>query len=220
MDTYELIKKLSDTELGKRINSLNDMFEDLERKQAVFCSSFNVHCKAGCGSCCTCFVPDLSRSEAEYLAFGLSCEGWVQEGIELLDNLDEDPKGCPFYKSDTPFHCSVYRWRPLVCRLFGASASKDKNGRAVFRHCKWNRVAEEVSTFELESKRENVVFMGDFGTQLENIDINDSEAQTLPLALKKALFEVDMTLRLVHQQNGSDSDPDFTQPPESSPTAS
>ena len=44
---------------------------------------------------------------------------------------------CPFWDKNSPYHCTIYGGRAFICRLFGASASKSKHGKAVFKPCKF-----------------------------------------------------------------------------------
>lgn len=218
MEADDLLARLNDTELGDRLKALNSIYEDLDRDESRFCDSFDVHCKPGCGSCCEHFVPDITRIESEYLAFGLAVEGRQQEILDLVRDWDPENPVCPLYRFDTPFHCSVYRWRPLICRLFGASAVKGKDGKPQFRHCKWNQVALELSTQELEAKPEDVVLMSDYGMRLEQCIVADNQRELLPQALGRATFELDMILRYASGSEEGDGGMDV--PPESHPSAS
>lgn len=218
MEADDLLARLNDTELGDRLKALNSIYEDLDRDESRFCESFDVHCKSGCGSCCEHFIPDITRIESEYLAFGLAVEGRQQEILDLVRDWDPENPVCPLYRFDTPFHCSVYRWRPLICRLFGACAVKDKEGRPQFRHCKWNKVASEISMEDLQKKPEDVIYMGDYGMRMEELEINDNQTELLPKAIGNALFEVDMILR--YANGDSDDNGGGMVPPESSPNAS
>lgn len=218
MKADDLYAKLHGTELGDRINAINTIYEDLEKDQKRFCDTFNITCKSGCGSCCENFVPDMTRVEAEYMALGLASEDRHQEALDIAANWKPETQTCPLYRSDTPFHCSVYRWRPLVCRLFGASAVKGKDGKPQFRHCKWNQVALELSTQELEAKPEDVVLMSDYGMRLEQCIVADNQRELLPQALGRATFELDMILRYASGSEEGDGGMDV--PPESHPSAS
>ena len=95
-------------------------------------------CPPGCGSCCEPFVPDVLPAEAAYLAAwllenepGLAGEAasWPAAGAPAVPP-------CPFLRrAEGGARCAIYPARPLVCRLFGAAAVRDKVGRASFRPC-------------------------------------------------------------------------------------
>lgn len=46
-------------------------------------------------------------------------------------------EGCPFFDPDSPYHCTIYNGRASICRLFGASGSRDKFGKEVWKPCKF-----------------------------------------------------------------------------------
>ena len=46
-------------------------------------------------------------------------------------------EGCPFFDPDSPRHCTIYNGRASICRLFGASGSRDKFGNEVWKPCKF-----------------------------------------------------------------------------------
>ena len=46
-------------------------------------------------------------------------------------------EGCPFFDSDSPYHCTIYNGRASICRLFGASGFRDKFGNEVWKPCKF-----------------------------------------------------------------------------------
>ena len=146
----EILKKLSDTSLYEKIKKIRNIYNRLEKKQISFCNEFNIHCKEGCGECCEHFTPDITEIEALFLAYGLIKENKDQDIINLLDSKEESDNYCPLYNKDSVYHCSVYKWRPLICRLFGASASKDKNGNPTFRKCKWNTEGHDITKEEFE----------------------------------------------------------------------
>lgn len=95
-------------------------------------------CPSGCGSCCEPFVPDVLPTEAAYIA------AWLLENEPALAERAAAWAGagppsvppCPFLRrSGREARCAIYPARPLVCRLFGAAAVRDREGRASFRPC-------------------------------------------------------------------------------------
>ena len=49
MKKEELLEKLKDTTIYNEYQKLEEVYSDLERKQTIFCDTFGVHCKKGCG---------------------------------------------------------------------------------------------------------------------------------------------------------------------------
>lgn len=90
-------------------------------------------CRAGCSWCCRGNVPPVSRAEQTLLLEGLA--GLSEEVLEAAKQkareiaaagLDDGPqmttgnRACPLLDEATD-QCRVYQFRPLACRLFGAT---------------------------------------------------------------------------------------------------
>lgn len=192
----EYLEKLGRTELAKQLKQIRSVYEKLEKQQERFCERFCIQCKSGCGSCCEHFTPDLSELESDYLAYGIVSQGYEDHVLEVLDKVGEGNIQCPLYdKENEAHHCTVYYWRPLICRLFGAAASRDKEGHAVFRNCKWNEDTHEVTTKELESHKRDLVVMGDVGMKLLGQNPDDQEPVLLPEILRKSIYKVKLMLK-------------------------
>ncbi|MGP1507433.1 MAG: YkgJ family cysteine cluster protein [Sphaerochaeta sp.] len=196
MENDKILKELEGTNLAERLDIMKKLYEKLESAQNLFQEKFRIHCKEGCGTCCEHFNPDITPLESDYLAYGLILEGRDSDVLKLLHSESENPGGCPLYRKNSVFHCSVYKWRPMICRLFGASAVTAKDGHAAFRNCKWNTGTKEVSSSALEKNRDSVVIMGDYGRELN--ENQPGETDTLPLAqaLENSIYKIRFLLML------------------------
>lgn len=94
----------------------------LKRLDLILAEYFTKHaeyicCKAGCSNCCKKGDYPMSQIELEYLMQGyINAPDDVKQQIQK--NVDEMQKGeaCPFLINDL---CSVYEYRPIVCRIHG-----------------------------------------------------------------------------------------------------
>jgi len=195
----KVLKSLEDTQTYERLMRIKACYGKLERRQKEFCACFNIHCTENCGSCCEHFSPDVTAIEADFLAYGLIKEGKEDIVLELVKSKPDAEEHCPLYIKNSVHHCSVYKWRPLICRLFGAAASKNKNGEPTFRKCKWNELGHDITPEEFAAHKKAVVLMGDFGEMLENIDPDNSETELLTVALPKAVAKIQYMLELERQ---------------------
>ena len=194
MELTEIMEQLKDSLLGKHMEFMHDMYNELEEAQVRFCSDFDLHCKDDCCECCKHFQPDVTDLEAQYLALGLISEGREQEILDLLKSQPEYPDRCPLCDPVPGHpHCMIYRWRPLLCRLFGAAVTRDKEGAAAFRNCRWNEHTHAISSAEL-SGSDDVVYMSDYGMRLEEEDIDNTETRLLAEALPPAVEKVRLIL--------------------------
>jgi len=79
---------------------------------------------------------EASPSEMLPLAAELYRRGEAEVWLEKLENAEDV---CVFFakdpNSDWKGRCSVYPWRPSLCRLFGFSSRKNKNGRPELVKC-------------------------------------------------------------------------------------
>lgn len=197
MDEKQILEILKRTELLRRLKKIRSVYEKLEEKQKRFSERFCIRCKKGCGICCEHFTPDITNLEAEHLALGLISEGKDDEIVKMMEDWDPENPACPLYnQADEEHHCTVYKWRPLICRLFGGAASRNKEGHAVFKNCKWNENTHEITTQTLESHKRDLVVMGDYGWMLEEHETGDVQTALLPEALERAVSKIRLMLEL------------------------
>lgn len=126
---------LSD-EIFEKVNAL---YGNLSSQQKDWYEATEFTCPDGCGCCCHNFEPDLFESEAIFMAKWL-VENQRETAMQIAEGTYKSGytgKTCIFYAENTDFHCSIYGGRPFICRLFGASAAKDKTGQTVWRPCKF-----------------------------------------------------------------------------------
>lgn len=159
-------QKLADTSIGIAINALDKVYNYIEEKQQKWILHAPVQCPSGCGECCVDFEPDLLECEALYLACWLlqnkpsvatsiidgtfvpyrnnlqqtACTNvqTAQNASALCKDADAHPKGCILFDPNTPYHCTVYGGRNLICRLFGYACDTDKNGCIRWKKCRFN----------------------------------------------------------------------------------
>jgi len=186
--------------LAERLESLAYLYRRADSAVAEFTEISGVSCPHACGTCCEGFVPDIMPVEAAYVAVWLAGNdrdrAYTLAASGLTPRVRADGRqGCPLYADDTPFHCTVYEARPLVCRMFGFAASSDKRGGACYSVCRHGVSAGGTRSASGEALVEAFgavpPLMSDMGSELVAIDPSSSaERQTLPDALNEALAQV------------------------------
>lgn len=93
-------------------------------------------CKKGCSYCCERGDYPLSKLEFEYLMSGFekleeNLKNQIKQNIETAKQGDKDSYKCPFLIDNA---CSVYEYRPFVCRTFGV-LTEDAKGNPAFPFC-------------------------------------------------------------------------------------
>lgn len=180
-----------------KVRLVEALFDRLEIEITTFKSETNLYCNAGCGKCCS--KPNIDASPLEFLpwAFHLFLNGIAETTLEELNNSSN--KNCHLYRplSLLEHHkgnCSNYRYRGLICRLFGYAANTDKYGKLRLATCKIIK-EEQQENFntaeELIHKGQYVPIFTDYYMQLAQIDLKMG-ITLLPIneALKMAIEEV------------------------------
>lgn len=111
-------------------------FEKQDTAVKKFKSKSNINCFTDCGACCK--SPSIEATILEMLPLALEI---VTSGTatDLLKKLDQKPFQCIMYESidhdSNRGRCKSYENRPTICRLFGFTKRKDKDGNFEFSTC-------------------------------------------------------------------------------------
>ncbi|WP_139956017.1 YkgJ family cysteine cluster protein [Flavicella sediminum] len=181
--------------IERRVKLVEDLFQKLELESTEFQKTSGLTCVSGCGKCCT--TPNIEASPLEFLpwAFQLFLQG---EAEKTLDQLNKTQSlTCIIYQPLTLLdkgRCSTYKYRGLICRLFGFAANTDKYGNLRLATCK---IIKEGQTEKFDAAQKNlnnivnIPIFTEYYMQLNNIDFHLGNI-ILPVnkALKIALEEV------------------------------
>jgi Fe-S-cluster containining protein len=137
MTFEEIIRELSGED-QKIVSDIMLLYEDIDRQIAAFSFQSGVRCKSGCSVCCK--NEDIETTVAEVLpvALRLWAQGQAQDHLETI-RLKDYKGACVFYQpqhAGAPGCCSIYEYRPGLCRLFGFCARRDKYGQPVLMTCR------------------------------------------------------------------------------------
>jgi len=121
------------------LDQLFEVYADLERQIAEFKRGAGIECLRGCTFCCaTAKFVEASIFEMLPLSLHFWEEGRAPEILEKLEGIHPEAT-CILLNPNPPDEpsggCSYYRFRPLICRLFGFAATLDKNGRPSIALC-------------------------------------------------------------------------------------
>ena len=181
--------------IERKVQLVEKLFHQLEQESARFEQASKISCVAGCGKCCN--HPDIEASPLEFLpwAFHLFLNGEAEKTLDLLE--ENQSLTCMIYKPlalTDQGRCSDYKYRGLICRLFGFAANTDKYGNLRLATCK---IIKEGQTEKYNSASEAIAqglyvpVFTDYYMQLNQIDCALGKI-ILPVneALKMALEEV------------------------------
>ena len=197
------------------VAAVNAVYARVERDRLAFLDAaadrgLPLSCPPGCGACCEPFVPDILQAEAAYAA------AWILERApDLAREIAAWKKGrdpamppCPFLlRLEDGAKCAIYPARFLVCRLFGASGIRDKEGKAAFRPCARMPLPEAyperadrraLTGGDLdEAFGTEPPFMADYATELAGLFPSESgERLSVFEALPSALLRLELILSL------------------------
>jgi len=123
--------------LEHRVKLVENLFLQLEKETVSFHKTSGISCVSGCGICCT--YPTIEASPLEFLpwAFDLFLNG---EAENTLQTITQNQDQTCFIYSPLSLHstgrCSNYKYRGLICRLFGSAANTDKYATLRLATCK------------------------------------------------------------------------------------
>ena len=126
---------------GSLLRAVTRIYGDLDQQVACFQRATGLQCPVGCGACCKNPQVEATILEALPLAeeiYHLEKEAEILAAIQLKG--EQEDLSCILYRSDPVVHangrCTFYPFRPLVCRLFGFAARRNKYGQIEFAPCR------------------------------------------------------------------------------------
>lgn len=181
--------------IERKVQLVENLFSKLDQEATLFQKSSGLRCVSGCGKCCT--SPNIEASPLEFLpwALHLFINGEAENTLNQLNKTKSST--CLIYKPLSVINqgrCSSYKYRGLICRLFGFGANTDKYGElrlATCRIIKEGQAENYKSTSEAITKGLHVPIFTEYYMQLNQIDFNLGNI-ILPInkALKMALQDV------------------------------
>lgn len=210
---------LEGTSIYPLIQNMENIYRMIAEQQQLWKENGPFSCSHGCGKCCENFEPDILEEEALYLACWL-LEHQLEKAQQLMNGtynapLGPEKQGCIFYDPETPYHCTVYGGRTLICRLFGFSGDRGKDGNIRWRPCRF--YPKDTMPAEYNRQLSQIEMQTLFGAVPPAMDsvmqqvlmMHPGSTQTTPLreAVKRALRSINFLLYLTRGGNSPNSGP-------------
>ena len=160
------------------------------------------------------------EGEALYMAAWL-IENQNDIALQIAQNKFpfDNGKTCPLFNSASPYHCSIYNGRAFICRLFGASSFRSRNGDKTWRPCKFypeNMLAAHKPPLAKNQYYENETLqvlgavpplMSDFTEAIAASASGETELirDILPSTIRRLLWLINMNDNGNDNPNGSPS---------------
>jgi len=146
--------------LTKTIRKIRNIFSNIDHDVHVFQKKTALFCEDGCGQCCLSPRVEITALEmyplVEYLIIKKQIEIWYKKAQEAFFEGQ-----CIFYDPDAVFsgkgRCSIYSYRPSVCRLYGFSAFVNKMGRRSLVICSIIKSREKEKISRAQDRINNVL---------------------------------------------------------------
>ncbi|HCW06974.1 MAG TPA: hypothetical protein DGG95_06375 [Cytophagales bacterium] len=180
--------------LEEKVNSVQAVFNKLDKEIAKFQQWSKLGCEFGCGKCC--FKPDIEATLLEFLpfAFHLYKTNQAEQWLEKLNSRNQEVCLILNPHQSGAGLCTEYFHRGLICRLFGYSARTNKYGKRELVTCQIIKTNQEQNyknaVVEIEQGKE-IPVMNEFYMQLASIDFELArEFYPINEAIKKAIEKV------------------------------
>lgn len=219
-------EKFTGTVLYDVLTAVDQLYSEIDTDQKDWKEKAPAGCPDGCGKCCVHFEPEIYEAEALYLA------AWMLENQpERADRIAElgenafiqdagysrrQHEGCVLFDPDSPYHCTVYGGRCLVCRLFGFSGDHGKDGTIRWKPCRYMQpsgifaAAAGIATLQggllgRQYGQEEMLrlfgavppFMGAASSRLLSLNPDDTNPLPLRAALPAAIKKLKMLLHFL-----------------------
>ena len=119
----------------QKVQKIESLQKTIDKDTMAFKHNSGIDCTKHCTECCR--YPDINATPLEFLPFA-----WHSYKLGLLDQWFDRLESCESSQcifariNDGNWGCSIYPARGFICRLFGFSATTDKNGQPVFAACR------------------------------------------------------------------------------------
>jgi uncharacterized protein len=177
-------------------NQVSILFDEIDRQTRAFQQATGLGCPPGCGRCCENPQVEVTVLDCLPLAMALFEQGTGETWLERLQSPEFDR--CLFYQPDPILpgngRCSVYPWRPLLCRTFGFATVRNKQGEPELAACAQHKLTQPETVQQCQTAITNGLpapSFADLATQLAAIDPAIGQ-QCLPInrAMRLALERV------------------------------
>jgi Fe-S-cluster containining protein len=139
------------------LRRIHGIYREFDRYISSLQMATGIRCPDGCGICCQSQVVEATVLECLPLAGEIFDQGKEEATLSAIDERTErgDLK-CVLYipHRDLPEsgRCAYYDYRPLVCRLFGFAARRNKFGQKELCLCRVAKKAEPAKSTAAETK--------------------------------------------------------------------
>jgi Fe-S-cluster containining protein len=187
------------------LSRMSDLHADIERDVAVFQVKSGLRCPAGCGQCCLAAEVQVTVLEMLPMARQMFHDGTAASCLERL-TAHTDAGTCAMYQprltNGAVGHCSYYRWRPVLCRLFGFAAVRGRKGALSLAVCRHIRQNDPQSAEAAMALAEEAPCFPDYSVRIYGLDpALGNLLAPINIALRHAIQRLGLSFSYAHQES-------------------
>ena len=135
------------------LREISRIYREIDQKIVLFQLATGIRCPSRCGVCCEKQTVEATVVECLPVANAIYRRGQEETTLSAIEEkMNQNDFRCVLFRPDKAIQgngrCSYYRFRPLVCRLFGFAFRTNKFGNPELCLC---RVAKESNPEALEA---------------------------------------------------------------------
>ena len=180
----------------EKIRKVEQVFRQLDKETKQFARKSKIKCLTNCNLCC--LKKGLEANVLEFLPLAYYL---VKNNLheEVLNRLETEPEYCINLASNQipgkTSGCSHYKYRGLICRLFGSSAAHDKNSKLSIYTCSHIKTTQKEAYLSANEKINAGLIaipqVSDFYYQIYFIDPNlANDYNPINISIRKAIERV------------------------------
>lgn len=147
------------------------LFEEVDREINNYKSLSKIYCPDDCrGECCRKI--DIYTTILEFVPLAFYLHKNKMSEVIYSNALKKENEICVLFSPESG-KCITYNYRGLICRLFGYSSIRDKNGNPVIITC---RFIKSKYSYTIKINQPNII-MADYQKRLSMIDIKLGSTQ-------------------------------------------
>jgi len=173
-------------------SKIMEIYDESHDSFQAFQQKTGLTCIPGCGECCLSTEVSASILEMIPSALDLYDQKLAEKILNTLEQLDETSH-CIFYvelsEDGKQGRCSNYKYRPCICRSFGATTVKNKTSKNILSVCK--HIKKQTLIDFSQINLDNTPTIGEFSSRILFMECSDkTKVQPINQALKNALMYV------------------------------
>ena len=172
------------------------LYSELDIQTTAFACASGIRCPSGCATCCGSENVEATVLEMLPMAFHLFATCQAELLIKRLEIITNSRQCILFRKdhlADGKWGCSQYSHRPLICRLFGFSGIRDRDGNPKFALCRYMQGRVNMEEAHMQSALADMPVFSDAGMKITSLHPSlGTDRIPVNEALSAALYKVGM----------------------------